>query len=89
MKPINTFEDALKQVAENHRAKTFGNLIFWETGDPYWQEAAELYAEAKARKAANEAVEKDREDLNKVCESTGLYISRTIRNRPLPFPEES
>jgi hypothetical protein len=53
------------------------------------EEAAELYADSRSRKAANEAVKKDREDLNKVCEAAGCYISRTINNRPLPFPEES
>ena len=103
MKPINTFEDALKQVAENHGEKTFGNLIFWEKGDPYWQEAAELYADSRSRKAANEAVKADRNQILKECvedmflkepnwDSADFFSvidkSKT-RSLPLPFPEES
>lgn len=80
---MKTYDDCKKQVAEKH-----GHLKFYEFTkllgeDSHYTEAAELYMQAKA----NEAVKEDREALNTLCEKTGLYISRTIKNRPLPYPD--
>jgi len=87
------FEKAKQAVAEKHGRESWLKLFrryrqSTALGDSgmagYIQEAAELYAQW----VANEAVKADRDDLNKLCESTGLYIARAIKNRPLPFPQQ-
>ncbi|GGH42734.1 hypothetical protein GCM10007423_39560 [Dyadobacter endophyticus] len=87
MSQLLTFEAALKKVAQKHGHKTFGNLIFWEKGDPYWKEAAELYA----RWMCNEAVKADRSFVidQMVASETSRVIHKQVAGKlPLPFPDE-
>lgn len=93
MKQINTFEDAKQAVAEKYEV---ANIEYQATTvtDMLYAEAAELYADSRSRKAANEAVKAVKEKL--IAE--GLYeldaagyfpATQLIENVPLPFPEES
>lgn len=102
------FEQAKQAVAEGCGYKDWATLQWYRHSiDKYledlYAEAAELYADSRSRKAANEAVKADRETIRKECvESCWLkepgwdsgdeflvLDEVKFESLPLPFPEES
>lgn len=91
---MKTFNDFKKQVAEKHGYSDWPTLNLdmrlhgeaWEL-DERINEAAELYAQAKA----NEAVKEDRGSFMEMIHEHDLLNADVISDlidRPLPYPEQ-
>jgi hypothetical protein len=108
MTPPLDFEAAKQKVAKRHKEviaffKYLASMEDIPDFNKFFAEAAELYADSRSRKAANEAVKADRETIRKECvESCWLkepgwdsgdeflvLDEVKFESLPLPFPEES
>lgn len=92
-----SFEDAKQAVAEKRGYKNWWDIPVAYDDSELYAEAAELYASAKSRKAANEAVKADRKQIADELDFNELEYKGNVIDTlgyinscfPLPFPEES
>ncbi|MCF0059908.1 hypothetical protein MUK70_11715 [Dyadobacter chenwenxiniae] len=89
-----TFEQAKQAVAERRKAEEWEFMLMaylglsGHKGEEWFIEAISSAMQEVCELMCNESVKDDRDALNTILESHGQYFSRTVKNRPLPFPEQ-